>query len=126
MKRLTNWAVLIFLGIICVYDAMILYGLEEVQLGPKPTGLNMGLATLICHVGGLAVCYFWRRVGLMSMILLGALGWLFYLAFLLQDDQHHSIGAALEYSVPSIAYVLLSVTFALRNWIRSDTDHLPS
>jgi drug/metabolite transporter (DMT)-like permease len=123
MKRLLSLALLILLGIICIYDGIILYGLEEVQLGPKPAGVGLGLTALICHVGGLAVCCLWGRVGLMSMSLLSVLGWISYFAFLLQDDQHHSLGSALGYSAPAMAYVLLSVTYAVMDWDRRCVDH---
>ena len=123
MRRILNWFVLVLLTILCLYDGLILYGLENVQLGPKPEGLAYGVAALLSKVVGLLVLRLKSRIGLIMMVVSGVLGWIFNIAFLRMDDQHHPIGTALQYSLPSAVYVVLTVGYAVMNWRLLQKQH---
>ena len=114
MKKLLAWITLGLLGVLTIFDALILYlgqfGFDFTQGGSEPKGLQIGWFALVCKVVGFAM---FRKTGLL-MVVGGLIDWI-YAIILQMHGQHHPLGTALSNCPLDGVYVFLAGIYSIVN-----------
>jgi len=120
MKKIIEWIILILLGVLTLFETLILclgqFGTDFTQGGPEPHGLQFGWLVLICKIVGLGIS---RRTGLL-MLAAGLFNWLYSVVFIQMQAQHQSFGVALSKSPLDGAYLILALLYIVvsgRWWV---------
>ena len=113
MRKTVGWVVLILLGALTLFDALVLclgqFGHDFTQGGAEPRGLRYSWLALACKVLGLGISL---RTGLLMMVG-GIIDWLYSVIFIQMQSQHQSLGNAMSNSPLDGIYLVLAAIYLL-------------
>ena len=111
MKTAVGWITLICLGMLILFEGLLLalgqFGHDFNNGGPNPSGLQYGWVILVLKIGALVIS---RRSGI-PLLLVGVIDWICGIVIFQMHTRHLSFGVALGNSWLDVSFVLLAAIY---------------